>query len=195
MTIIRAFIIGTLSILFVWAIILPPAFAGPPQKVILRVDGLACPFCAYGMEKKLKRLENLEKLDIKINEGLVVLYFKEGAKIDKDLIIKKVKEAGFTPRELKIEDESKPVAGQADALKGKEIRLNIEGMACDGCVSRVEAALRKVDCVKEVSVSLAKNEATILCAGDKKDREKLVAAVNALGFKAKLISKDKENTK
>ncbi len=195
MTNIRIFMIGTLSILFASAIILPPAFAGQQQKVILRVDGLACPFCAYGMEKKLKRLENLEKLDIKINEGLVVLYFKEGAEIDKELISKKVKEAGFTPRELIIEGESRPVAGQADALKGEKIRLYIKGMACDGCVARVEAALSKVDCVKEVSVSLANNEATVLCAGDEKDREKLVAAVNELGFKAKLISQDKENTK
>ncbi len=95
-------------------------FASERQKVTLRVDGLACPFCAYGMEKKLKRIENLEDLDIKINEGLVILYFKEGTKIDQELITQKVKEAGFTPRELKIEDESKPV-GQQNAIKGQKI--------------------------------------------------------------------------
>lgn len=60
----------------------------------------------------------------------MILYFKEEAKIDKDLIIKKVKEAGFTPRELKIEGESKRVAGQPDAIKGQKISLNIKGMSC-----------------------------------------------------------------
>ena len=182
MTNIKAFMTGTLSILFVLAFIVTSALAGQQQIVTLRVDGLACPFCAYGMEKKLKRIENLEKLDIKINDGLVILYFKEGAKIDKQLISKKVREAGFTPREITV---GEPVA--ESAVKSQKVTLNIEGMQCQGCVSRVEAALSKIACAKEVSVSLEKNEATVLCTGDEKDRKKLVGTVGKLGFKAKLV--------
>ena len=129
--------------------------ANQPQKVTVRVDGLACPFCAYGLEKKLKKIESVEKLEIKINEGVVTLYFKQGAKIDKEQIAKKVKEAGFTPRELKIESESKQVAGQPDAIKGQKISLNIKGMSCEGCVSRVKTTLSNLDCVKDVDVELS----------------------------------------
>ncbi|MFQ5708994.1 MAG: cation transporter, partial [bacterium] len=150
--------------------------------VTLRVDGLSCPFCAYGMEKKLKRIENMEKLDIKINEGLVILFFKEGAKVDKQVISKKVKEAGFTPREITIE---RPVA-KSDVISHK-VTLNIEGMRCQGCVSRVEAALNKVECTQQVSVNLEKNEANVVCNGDEKDQKKLVETVEKLGFKARLV--------
>ena len=107
------------------------AFAGPVvssaqhQKVTLRVDGLACPFCAYGLEKKLKRMDNLEKLDIKINEGLVILYFLDGTQIDKELISQKVKEAGFTPREITVEKKSDEQSQETD---GKKVTLSISGM-------------------------------------------------------------------
>ncbi len=107
------------------------AFAGPVvssaqyQKVTLRVDGLACPFCAYGLEKKLKRMDNLDKLDIKINEGLVILYFLDGTQIDKELISQKVKEAGFTPREITVEKKSDEQSQETD---GKKVTLSISGM-------------------------------------------------------------------
>lgn len=183
MTNIKAYMVGTLTILFALAITFTSGFAGQQQKVTVTVDGLACPFCAYGMEKKLKRLENLEKLDIKINDGLVILYFKEGAKIDTALIAKKVKEAGFTAREIKLEN---PAAHSS--IPSKQVVLNVEGMRCPDCVSRVEAALTKIECVKEVSVSLDDNEATVECRGGDDDRAKLVQAVNKLGFKAKVIA-------
>ena len=192
MTNIRAIITGTLSILLALVFIVTSVFAGQQQKVTLRVDGLACPFCAYGMEKKLKRIENLEKLDIKINEGLVILYFKKGAKIDKKLILKKVKEAGFTPKELKIESESKAIAKGENISKGQKISLNIQGMACEGCVSRVKTTLNNLDCVKDVEVELSTKKATLICTDETVDQAKFVQAIEKLGFKAKVLDKISE---
>ncbi len=166
--------------------------ANQPQKVTVRVDGLACPFCAYGLEKKLKKIESVEKLEIKINEGVVTLYFKQGAKIDKEQIAKKVKEAGFTPRELKIESESKQVAGQPDAIKGQKISLNIKGMSCEGCVSRVKTTLNNLDCVKDVDVDLSAEKATFTCTDEKVNQVKFVQAVEKLGFKANISDKKSE---
>ena len=156
------------------------------QKVTVRVDGLACPFCAYGLEKKLKKIESVDKLEIKINEGIVMLYFKEGAKIDKDVITKKVKEAGFTPRELQIEGESKK---EIAAMKTHKISLDIKGISCEGCVSRIKNALNKLDCVHDVDVSLTAEKAEFTCADEKVDQKTFVQAIEALGFKAELSKK------
>ncbi len=172
----KTIITATVSLLLGLILFTSSLFAGELQKVTVRVDGLACPFCAYGMEKKLKRMENLEKLDIKINEGLVILFFKKGAKIDKELIAKKIKEAGFTPREITIETP-----------RAHKVTLNIEGMRCQGCVARVKEALKKIECTREVSVNLEKKEAYVICSGDKKDQKKLVDTVKKLGFKAKIV--------
>ena len=96
-----------------------PAFAaeGEGVTVKVRVDGLACPFCAYGLEKKIKRIEGVKGLDIMLNEGLAIVYFDEDARIDEELLEEKVKEAGFTPRGITIEDGTE---GDRDAAAGEE---------------------------------------------------------------------------
>ena len=50
-----------------------PVFAANVQYE-LRVDGLACPYCAYGIEKKIKALGGVDKgsIEIKLNEGRAI---------------------------------------------------------------------------------------------------------------------------
>lgn len=64
----------------------------------LRVDGLACPFCAYGVEKKLSDLEGVEGLTFEINAGIVVVTMARGTALDEAMARKAVSEAGFTLR-------------------------------------------------------------------------------------------------
>lgn len=88
------------------------------EKVTARVDGLACPFCAYGVEKKLERLEGVDSLDIRINHGLVILYSKEMGRIDEKMVNQKIKEGGFTPREIERESIRTPgVKSDTDSLE------------------------------------------------------------------------------
>jgi len=64
----------------------------------LRVDGLACPFCAYGIEKKLSSIEGVDDTRVNIKTGEVIVIMAEGVPLAEDLARKKVKEAGFTLR-------------------------------------------------------------------------------------------------
>lgn len=69
------------------------------------VDGLACPFCAYGLEKKLKNLDALKTMEVQLEESRVLLAFKKGKSLTKDEIQKAVKKAGFTARKIEFPDE------------------------------------------------------------------------------------------
>ncbi len=62
----------------------------------LYVDGLACPFCAYGVEKKVGGLEGVEKVEIEIEEGVVAVTLAEGATLDKAAAKEAVDQAGFS---------------------------------------------------------------------------------------------------
>lgn len=159
------------------------AVAAKQQKVLLRVDGLACPFCAYGMEKKLQRVEGVEKMDIKINEGLVVLYYNEDAEVDEVLLEKKVKEAGFTPRQITIE------AAEIDGEGTRNVSLDISGMDCRGCSDRVTKALSSLECVDAVTLDLSTGRADIRCSDPSADPETFVRAVEELGFDAELLER------
>ena len=69
------------------------------KKYELEVDGLSCSFCAYGLERKLKKIDGVKNLEIIINEGKVIL--TSDREIPLDVIRKAVEDAGFTMREMK----------------------------------------------------------------------------------------------
>ena len=70
------------------------------QKVRVRVDGLSCPFCAYGLEKKLLEIEGVKAVKISIDDGEALLTLDKDTEIATETIKKEVKKAGFTPREI-----------------------------------------------------------------------------------------------
>ena len=70
------------------------------DEVKVRVDGLSCPFCAYGLEKKLNDLDGVESINIDFEEGLVVLQVTDSENISEEEIRAKIEEAGFTPKEI-----------------------------------------------------------------------------------------------
>ena len=66
----------------------------------VRVDGLSCPFCAYGLEKKLNEIDGIIDLKIDFEKGLVTFSLEEEKTVDEKTIVKIVKDAGFTPKEV-----------------------------------------------------------------------------------------------
>lgn len=71
--------------------------------VTVRVDGLSCPFCAYGLEKKIKAVSGTKEPVINVQEGVVTLIPTGDVSIDFDGLREAVRKAGFTPREIGVE--------------------------------------------------------------------------------------------
>jgi len=70
------------------------ALAAPPAYK-LRVDGLACPFCAYGIEKRLSAIAGVRAIDVDIASGAVTVTMTEGTTLDEATARKAVRAAGF----------------------------------------------------------------------------------------------------
>jgi len=73
-------------------------------EIIMKVDGLACAFCAYGLEKKLKKLNGVVSVDISLNKGIVKMKVKTGTDIEQEVLKKLVKEAGFILKDIKFRE-------------------------------------------------------------------------------------------
>jgi mercuric ion binding protein len=76
----------------------------------LRVDGLACPYCAYGVEKKIKALEGVDEasVEIRLNEGVVIFQADTPAPITEAKLKTLVNDAGFTLRQYRAEKLRSP---------------------------------------------------------------------------------------
>ena len=70
----------------------------------LRVDGMACPYCAYGIEKKLKALDGVvdESLQVKLNEGIVKFTTIDEMQINEPELKRLINDSGFTLRDVAI---------------------------------------------------------------------------------------------
>jgi len=68
--------------------------------VTLKVDGMACPFCAYGLEKRLKEVPAVDAVLILVSDGLVQIRLKEGQSLHDDALGAAVDRAGFTLTEI-----------------------------------------------------------------------------------------------
>ena len=66
----------------------------------MRVDGLACPYCAYGVEKKLKAIDGVEKVHVDLDKGLVTVDVKEGTELTDAQMQQLFQDAGFTFRSM-----------------------------------------------------------------------------------------------
>jgi len=74
--------------------------------VKVEVKGLACPFCAYGLEKKLKDLDGVETIKIDVKEGFAYLTVLKSKKPTKETLEKIVTDAGFTPSSIVFSEKS-----------------------------------------------------------------------------------------
>ncbi len=106
----RNLTLGMLAVVFVSKSVV--AFA-QVEEVGIKLDGLACAFCAYGLEKKLKGLKGVEKLEILVDEGTAKVTARKKETLSVEGIEKAVRDGGYTPREISL-----TVTGRLSEKKG-----------------------------------------------------------------------------
>jgi len=84
----------------------------------IEVNGMACPYCAYGMEKELKKVSGVDNVKIQLKEGLAYIATLKKQKPLKESLALIITNAGFTPG--KIEYSNKPFVIKDDKTKEKE---------------------------------------------------------------------------
>lgn len=59
------------------------------------VYGMACSFCAYGLEKKVSKMENVESFTVDVTTGKATLVTQEGTPIDQEALRQVVRDSGL----------------------------------------------------------------------------------------------------
>ncbi|MEE8492869.1 MAG: heavy metal-associated domain-containing protein [Nitrospirales bacterium] len=96
-------LIFTAALVFGQGVPLLAQQTSPPdsaQQIIVRVDGASCPFCAFGLEKRLGHLEGVADVRLEMKAGKVIVTLQKGATVSEQALRQAVEEAGFTPREI-----------------------------------------------------------------------------------------------
>jgi len=94
----------------------------------VKVDGLSCPFCAHGLNKKVSALNWIQTVEIYVDAGRADFSVKEGANLDVRSLRKAVGDGGFTPREitLTVLGEIKKIESEIILVLSSGTRLTID---------------------------------------------------------------------
>jgi copper chaperone CopZ len=72
----------------------------------------------------------------------------------------------------------------ATAPQMRIVSIPVEGMSCVSCAARVKGALKAIQGVDKVEVSLERREVTVRFSPEKVTPELLEATINRLGYQA-----------
>lgn len=68
-----------------------------PDRAVVKVVGMACPFCAYGIRKHLRSLPGVKNVEVDLAESKAIIEVNGHAKPTDAEIQQAIKDAGFTP--------------------------------------------------------------------------------------------------
>ena len=66
-----------------------------PRQIEITILGMSCPFCVYGVQQKLQRLDGVAELEVVLETGVATLRLEEDADISNELLDDTVEDAGF----------------------------------------------------------------------------------------------------
>ncbi|MEN8258760.1 MAG: heavy metal-associated domain-containing protein [Thermodesulfobacteriota bacterium] len=97
---------------------------GRVSSLRVAVDGMACPFCAFGVEKRLKKVNGVALVTVDMKTGTATVTARPDASIRYQEVAKAVKDAGFTAGNIKIR-----VTGTIDRDSGGNFVLRFAGFS------------------------------------------------------------------
>lgn len=177
------------------------AHSQPPAAVRFPVEGMTCASCVNRIERYLRKVEGVEEATVNLATETATVRF-DPERVDLERLRAAVEAAGY---EARI-DQAEPIGTGPVPPSGRDRRtvdivfgarpdaiatprtlaLDIEGMTCASCVNRIERYLRRVEGVREATVNLATERATVVAEPDV-TADELVAAVEAAGYAARLV--------
>ena len=130
----------------------------------LRVEGLGCPFCAYGLEKKFKDVKGIKNVKIDIQTGKMTFNVPaaNGLKLtDADA---RVSKAGYTAKGISVVRSTGKTENMGDdntavaptAMGNTKQMVKVSGN-CEMCKARIDKAAKSVKAlVWQIGTSIAK---------------------------------------
>ncbi|RQT11450.1 heavy metal translocating P-type ATPase [Burkholderia contaminans] len=146
----------------------------------LDIDGMTCASCVSRVEKALAKVPGVTRASVNLATERATV--DAAANVSAAQLVDTVKQAGYgaTPT---VTDAGVAAFAPSSPAAPASIELDIDGMTCASCVSRVEKALAKVPGVTRASVNLATERATVDAAPDI-TAARLAEAVKQAGYGA-----------
>ena len=145
---------------------------GEPKTVTLKVTGMTCAACANRIEKVLNKMEG-----VKAHVNLAM----EKATIQYD------------PSKQTIADIETKIENLGYGVATEKVTLDIEGMTCAACATRIEKGLNRMEGVTSAAVNLATNSAVVEYKEGVTSVEDILEKIKKLGYKGQIRNEEQDD--
>lgn len=128
------------------------------------ISGMTCAACALRIEKGLKKLDGVETANVNLA-------------LEKSTVV-------FDPGKTSLDDIRSKIEALGYGVPADKVELNITGMTCAACSTRIEKGLNKMPGVLKANVNLAMETATVEYDASQVGVADLVRQVEKLGYQA-----------
>lgn len=136
------------------------------------ISGMTCAACALRIEKGLKKLDGVETANVNLA-------------LEKSTVV-------FDPAKTSLDDIRSKIEALGYGVVADKVELNITGMTCAACSTRIEKGLNKMPGVLKANVNLAMETATVEYDSAQLGVSDLVRQVEKLGYQATRKEEGKE---
>ena len=145
------------------------------EKHVFRIGGMTCAGCAQTIERGVRKVPGVQQANVNLATETLSVEFDAGASSIDD-VVGAVDRAGY-------EVLNAPRASQAPADEAQtNHQLKLEGMTCANCANTIQKALSQTPGVRNATVNLATETASVEIDPAQTTREDLVHAVEAVGY-------------
>ncbi|ESU72268.1 ATPase P [Geobacillus thermopakistaniensis] len=145
---------------------------GEPKTVTLKVTGMTCAACANRIEKVLNKMDG-----VKAHVNLAT----EKATIQYD------------PSKQTIADIETKIENLGYGVATEKVTLDIEGMTCAACATRIEKGLNRMEGVTSAAVNLATNSAVVEYKEGVASVEDILEKIKKLGYRGQIRNEEQDD--
>ncbi|NXV03562.1 ATP7B ATPase, partial [Cettia cetti] len=161
----------------------------PPSQehtVVVNIVGMTCQSCVQSIEGRISKVKGILRIKVSLEENNAVIKYLQ-SEISPEQICQEILDMGF---DANIAEE-KLTTATVDLPSSKEamVKLRVEGMTCQSCVTNIEGKIRKLHGVAKIKVSLDNQEAIIVYHPYIIQPDDLKRHISDLGYECTIKSK------
>ncbi|XP_027530226.1 copper-transporting ATPase 2 isoform X2 [Neopelma chrysocephalum] len=163
-----------------------PSSSSQERTVTVNIVGMTCQSCVQAIEGRISKVKGIVSIKVSREQNNAVIKYLQ-LEISPDRICLEIQDMGF---DANIAEEKLTTANiNLSSLKEAVVKLRVEGMTCQSCVTNIEGKIRKLHGVAKIKVSLGNQEAIIAYYPYIIQPDDLKKHINNLGYDCTIKSK------
>ncbi|XP_061876451.1 copper-transporting ATPase 2 isoform X2 [Colius striatus] len=135
-----------------------PSSSSQEHTVAVNIVGMTCESCVRSVEGQISKVKGIVSIKVSLAQNNAIIKYLQ-SEISPERICQEIQDMGFDANIA--EERLTTAAADLSCLREAVVKLRVEGMTCQSCVTNIEGKISKLHGVAKIKVSLGNQEAII----------------------------------